>query len=336
LFPSHDRRGSASLKAWGYRLADHKIDFKDFSEYSEEMLRYCQQDVHVTKQLWNYIVSKCYPTTALQLEHEFAYAINRQIRSGVPFDFDAALDLVDDLRTKQNELECKLKEVFPPNIREETFIPKVNNTKRGYVKGQPFIKRITEEFNPGSRQQIVSRLTQKYGWVPEKRTEKGNPILDDDVLEKLPYPEAKLLAEYMLVKKRLGQIADGNNAWLKLVNHDSGRMHGDVVTNGCFPVTIEANSSKRASVRSPLLWSWNSSGSRWLGTVMHSWIAMRNSARSLPDGVFSNLIIKTFRLCCLYYTDGCDTLGHSIGQFLEFCPILLASPAPDRDWETSC
>jgi len=227
-------RGSASLKAWGYRLADHKIDFKNFSEYSEEMLRYCQQDVHVTKQLWNYIVSKCYPTAALQLEHEFAYAINRQIRSGVPFDFDAALDLVDDLRTKQNELECKLKEVFPPNIREETFIPKVNNTKRGYVKGQPFIKRITEEFNPGSRQQIVSRLTQKYGWVPEKRTEKGNPILDDDVLEKLPYPEAKLLAEYMLVKKRLGQIADGNNAWLKLVNHDTGRMHGDVVTNGCI------------------------------------------------------------------------------------------------------
>lgn len=227
-------RGSASLKAWGYRLADHKIDFKDFSEYSEEMLRYCQQDVHVTKQLWNYIVSKCYPTTALQLEHEFAYAINRQIRSGVPFDFDAALDLVDDLRTRQNELECKLKEVFPPNIREETFIPKVNNAKRGYVKGQPFIKRITEEFNPGSRQQIVSRLTQKYGWVPEKRTEKGNPILDDDVLEKLPYSEAKLLAEYMLVKKRLGQIADGNNAWLKLVNNDSGRMHGDVVTNGCI------------------------------------------------------------------------------------------------------
>jgi DNA polymerase I len=31
-------RGSASLKAWGYRLSDYKISFKDFKEYSEEML----------------------------------------------------------------------------------------------------------------------------------------------------------------------------------------------------------------------------------------------------------------------------------------------------------
>jgi DNA polymerase I-like protein with 3'-5' exonuclease and polymerase domains len=38
----------------------------------------------------------------------------------------------------------------------------------------------------------------------------------------------------MLIKKRLGQIADGNNAWLKLVNDETGCMHGDVVTNGCI------------------------------------------------------------------------------------------------------
>jgi DNA polymerase I-like protein with 3'-5' exonuclease and polymerase domains len=38
----------------------------------------------------------------------------------------------------------------------------------------------------------------------------------------------------MLLKKRLGQIADGNNSWLKLVNNNTGRMHGDVVTNGCI------------------------------------------------------------------------------------------------------
>jgi len=227
-------RGSASLKSWGWRLADHKIDFKDFSEYSQEMLDYCIQDVAVTTKLWKHITEQNYPESALKLEHDFALAINKQIRAGVPFDVDAALDLVDDLRAKEEQLEAQLKEIFPPIKHTSWFTPKVNNTKRGYVKGVPFEKVRYEEFNPGSRDQIVERLKSKYGWQPEKTTQKGNPILNDEVLEQLPYPEAKPLAEYMLVKKRLGQIIDGNNSWIKLVNNDSGCMHGDVVTNGCI------------------------------------------------------------------------------------------------------
>jgi DNA polymerase I len=227
-------RGSASLKAWGYRLSDYKINFKDFKEYSEEMLAYCIQDVNVTTQLFRHTQKQTCSEAALKLEHDFALAIEKQIRSGFPFDVDACLDLVDDLRTKQATLEADLKELFPPKKIETIFVPKVNNAGRGYVKGQPFTKVMHEEFNPGSRQQIVDRLQTKYGWVPEKSTEKGNPILDDDILSALPYPEAKPLAEYMLIKKRLGQIADGNNAWLKLVNDETGCMHGDVVTNGCI------------------------------------------------------------------------------------------------------
>ena len=227
-------RGSASLKTWGWRLATHKIEFKDFSEYSQEMLDYCVQDVVVTFKLWQFIVKQNYPQAAFKLEHDFAIAINKQIRAGIPFDVDACLDLVDDLRTKQQELEVNLKEIFPPIKHETTFIPKVNNATKGYVKGQPFIKVHWEEFNPGSREQIVQRLQTKYGWTPETTTEKGNPILNDDILAALPYPEAIQLSEYMLVKKRLGQIADGRNAWLKLVNNDTGRMHGDLVTNGCI------------------------------------------------------------------------------------------------------
>jgi DNA polymerase-1 len=179
------------------------------------------------------IVKENYPEPALKLEHDFALAINKQIRAGVPFDVDACLDLVDDLRAKQTELETQLKEIFPPIEHRSWFTPKVNNKNRGYVKGEPFEKVRYEEFNPGSRDQIIDRLKTKYGWVPTKTTAKGNPSIDDEVLEQLPFPEAKPLAEYMLIKKRLGQIADGNNAWLKLVNNDSGCMHGDVVTNGC-------------------------------------------------------------------------------------------------------
>jgi DNA polymerase I-like protein with 3'-5' exonuclease and polymerase domains len=227
-------RGSASLKAWGYRLADYKIDFKDFSEYSEAMAEYCKQDVAVTTKLFEKVQDQNYSEPALKLEHDFAGCIEAQVRTGFPFDVDAALDLVDNLRTKETELQTHLKKIFPPIEHKEIFVPKVNNKTRNYVKGVPFEKVRLEEFNPGSRQQIVGRLQQKYGWQPSKSTKKGNPVLDDDVLEQLPYPEAKPLAEYMLIEKRLGQIADGKNAWLKLVNNDTGCVHGDVVTNGCI------------------------------------------------------------------------------------------------------
>lgn len=277
-------RGSASLKAWGWRLADHKIDFKDFSEFSEEMLAYCIQDVEVTKKLWLHIGKQNYPGSSLKLEHEFAYAINKQIRAGVPFDIDAALDLVDVLRAKQKAIEEHLEEIFPPIKHSEWFTPKVNNAKRGYVAGQPFEKIRYEKFNPGSRQQIVDRLTRKYGWKPERKTEKGNPILNDEVLERLPYPEAKPLAEYMLIKKRLGQIADGSNAWLKLVDNQTSRMHGNVITNGCI--------TGRAAHKSPNL-----------GQVPAGYSPYGHECRSLfhpPDGWdLIGIDAKALELRCL-------------------------------------
>jgi DNA polymerase I-like protein with 3'-5' exonuclease and polymerase domains len=227
-------RGSASLKAWGYRLLDNKIDFKDFSAYSEEMAAYCRQDVQVTYKLFNYIQKQNYSQIALNLEHNFAKAINNQIIEGFPFDIDKSLDLVDNLRQKKEELDKTLQEMFPPILIESIFIPKTNNKKHGFVKGIPFVKQIEQKFNPGSRQQILERLHNKYSWVPEKMTSKGNPIINDDVLENLSFPEAKTLVEYQLIKKRLGQIVDGQNAWLKLFNKNDNKIHGDVITNGCI------------------------------------------------------------------------------------------------------
>ena len=73
--------------------------------------------------------------TSLKLEHTFASCIERQIRSGFPFDIDAALAFVDELEHKKQELEKELVSLFPPIEHEEWFTPKVNNANRGYVKG---------------------------------------------------------------------------------------------------------------------------------------------------------------------------------------------------------
>ncbi|ADD95107.1 5B protein [uncultured phage MedDCM-OCT-S04-C348] len=172
----------------------------------------------------------------------------------------------------------KLVSLFPPIEHEEWFTPKVNNANRGYVKGQPFCKKRIEVFNPGSRQQIVDRLKKKYGWVPESKTDKGNPVLNDDVLEKLPYPEAKPLAEYMLLKKRLGQIKDGNNAWIKLVSPD-GYIHGDMVTNGCITGRCSHRNPNTAQI--PAGYSPYGKECRSLFHAPDDWILIGSDAKAL-------------------------------------------------------
>lgn len=271
-------RGSASLKAWGYRLSDNKIDFKDFSEFSQEMLDYCIQDVNVTNKLFQIFQKQTIAESTLYLEHIFAQAIERQIRSGFPFDVDQCLDLVDGLELRKEQIETKLKELFPPIEHKEVFIPKVNNAKRGYIKGEPFEKIRIEEFNPGSRQQIVDRLKKKYNWIPRSTTEKGNPILNDDVLEKLPYPEAKPLSEYMLLNKRLGQIKDGKNAWLKLVSSD-GYIHGDVITNGCITGRCSHRNPNTGQI--PAVYSPYGKECRSLFHAPDGWTLMGSDAKAL-------------------------------------------------------
>ena len=271
-------KGSASLKAWGYRLSDYKIEFKDFSSFSEDMLSYCIQDVNVTTKLFEHIQKQTIAESCLELEHTFASCIEKQIRSGFPFDIDAALTLVDELEHLKKQLEDQLVDLFPPIEHEEWFTPKVNNSSRGYVKDVPFCKKRIEKFNPGSRQQIVERLKNKYGWIPETRTEKGNPVLNDDVLEKLPYPEAKPLAEYMLLKKRLGQIKDGNNAWIKLVSPD-GFIHGDVVTNGCITGRCSHRNPNTAQI--PAGYSPYGKECRSLFHAPDDWILIGSDAKAL-------------------------------------------------------
>ena len=51
------------------------------------------------------------------------------------------------------------------------------------------------------------------GWKPKDFTPDGKPKVDESILSTLDYPEAKLLSEHFLIAKRIGMLAEGNNAW---------------------------------------------------------------------------------------------------------------------------
>lgn len=225
--------GRHSLESWGYRLGLRKGDFikkGDFSTWSLELQKYCEQDVEVNFELYKLITKQNYSKEAIKLEHDFARCIHLQEAHGFHFDVASAKKLYASLANRRLELEAILASTFPNWKKYKgTFIPKRDNKTLGYQKGVP-IKRYEEiTFNPNSRDHIADRLMNK-GWKPKLFTPDGKPKVDESVLSSLEYPEAKVLAEHFLIQKRIGQLAEGTNAWLKL--EEDGKIYGQVITNG--------------------------------------------------------------------------------------------------------
>ena len=209
-----------SLAAWGQRLGFAKGDFTDFDAgLTDEMLKYCIQDTLVTKKLYEHLTQEMkndYSKESIKLEHEVAIIIAEQERNGFKLNEASALQLLSVLKTKLDAIQVEMATIFPD---------KVTSGRTHKTSGKP-LKDIIEPFNPGSRQQIAERLQEK-GWKPTKRTEKGSVIVNEEVLESLDFPEAKTLAEYMMLQKRIAQI----DSWLEALGKD-GRVHGRVITNG--------------------------------------------------------------------------------------------------------
>lgn len=243
------------IAAWG---EDAWVDGMEWESLSPEMLDYCAQDVEVTHALYNRIIAKEYSQEALELEHQVAWLMAQQERNGFPFDATKAAALYAELAQRRGELERELKGFFkfwfapagkavPPKSRK-VFIHdpegpvKRRVKKKGqaayyetgyyehYTEGVPYTKVKIVEFNPGSRDHIADRLKRLYGWEPEVFTDGGKPKVDDEVMSKLDYPPCKLLTEYLMVQKRLSQLAEGDNAWLKMERN--GKIHGSVNPNG--------------------------------------------------------------------------------------------------------
>jgi len=225
-----------SLEAWGNRLGFPKIEFKDFDGgLTEEMVSYCIQDTLVTQKLYEYLtkeMSHDYSQESIKLEHEVAFIIAEQERSGFRFDEVKALQLLSVLKTKLDTICVEMQRIFPP---------KVTSGRTHKTHGRP-LSDIVEDFNPGSRKQIAERLIEK-GWKPKKHTEKGSVIVDETTLEGLDFPEAKAIAEYLMLQKRIAQV----ESWVDAIQTD-GRVHGQVITNGAVTGRMTHHSPNMAQV----------------------------------------------------------------------------------------
>lgn len=211
--------GGNSLECWGKSLGCLKQDYQGgWEEYSDEMLKYCIQDVEVSHKIWEaqqeFINDN---PKSIWLEHEVTRIISNQIVNGFCFNLNAAYDLEEELQYNKISIEDEMRQSFPPLVEE-----------RWSEKTGRRLKDKVTIFNPGSRKQIAQRLGDKYGWRPPI-TEKGNPKVDEAVLRELKFPEAETLIRYFDITKLQGQVSD----WIKRATHSrDGRIHGMVNPQG--------------------------------------------------------------------------------------------------------
>ena len=236
------RENGHSLDAWGKTLGVAKLDYKAtwqwmmnrredyegecFDRPIEALLDYyCRRDVDVLVNLFHRLSSdvadKGFSVDSVVLEHTVASIINKQEKNGFKLDVVHATCLLSELKGKMSAINDKMQALYPPYEVERI------SEKTGKV-----LKPEVVVFNPASRQQIAEKLI-GLGWKPKKFTEptanypQGQAIVDEAVLMSLKYPIAQLIAEYMMLGKRIAQI----ESWLEVVGKD-GRVHGRVITNG--------------------------------------------------------------------------------------------------------
>lgn len=203
--------GRHSLEAWGYRLGMRKTSYDDFTQYTPEMLEYCMNDCRLLLQLYLKLRDRA-PQGAIDLEHRIRRVCYEQTANGFPFDHSKAQLLDSKLSARRSELKQEMRDTFPPTVIQL-------KTKAKVIP-----------FNPGSRTQIADRLM-ALGWKPTEFTETGQPKIDDDILDGIKdIPEAAKLAELFMVQKRISQLSEGKQGWIKRAVN--GRIHGEIDTLG--------------------------------------------------------------------------------------------------------
>jgi DNA polymerase-1 len=242
-----------SLDAWGERMgAIKKVDYKRIwqwlmqreEEYKGECFNvphmalleyYCIRDVEVTCNLYKHLTdeftSKGFSQESLELEHKVAAIIEEQTRNGFKLDQVYTTCLLTDIRSKMAGIYEQMQERWPPVIT-----PRFHKTS-----GKP-IKDCIDTFNPGSRKQIGEKLIE-LGWKPTKLTPTGQPIVDETTLQDIKFSEGQIIAEYLMLQKRVAQI----ESWLEAVGKD-GRVHGKVITNGAVTGRMTHSSPNMAQI----------------------------------------------------------------------------------------
>ena len=190
-------RNGHSLKAWGIRLDEAKIEYDKWDEYSPEMLTYCKQDVHLNVKLFKYLDKKLkgeHWVKSRDLEHEMAYFSLEMQANGFYFNLPEAKKLFAKISREKEQLDGRIQAVFKPVtklVKEVTPRQTKHGTLHsgdfrwmsedqpdlsGFTSGASFSRFRWVPFNPQSPSQIIDRVS-SFGWAPFERSDGHSKLI---------------------------------------------------------------------------------------------------------------------------------------------------------------
>jgi DNA polymerase I-like protein with 3'-5' exonuclease and polymerase domains len=237
------REGGHSLANWGEYLGFPKGEHEDWSKLSTEMINYCLKDTEITTKVYKLMMQKGLSEDAKQLEYATKKHCSLQERNGWKFDQRGAIYVLQQINEDLRKVEQEVHKKFVPLAVWNNKIAVKNKFKSDHTRTKGYQAEVDlqchtngkgdygyysyPEFNLGSRKQVGRHLVH-YGWKPTVFTKTGRPKVDESTLKDVDIPEAKLIARYLMLQKRQGQI----NSWLDEYNDDTGRIHARVHTMG--------------------------------------------------------------------------------------------------------
>lgn len=224
------RIGGHSLESWGIRLKFPKGNFNNFSEFSDEMLEYCKNDVELNAKVYlelRKVIDRNGQSfdRAIKCEHDIQRVCVDMHDNGFRFDRANAEAIRDELINKISKLDLEIVSCFPPRVVET------------HLKTKTRIDVVN--FNPNSPKQVIDKLWEA-GWKPVDRTKGSkknqNPdkkekfdkygwMLNEHNLSTLPEdaPQGlKVLVERRLLQARVNTLTE----WLGCYDDTDGRIHG--------------------------------------------------------------------------------------------------------------
>lgn len=262
-------QGRHSLENWGELLGSPKIDFHDWSHFSEEMLTYWKQDLVVTEKVYE-VVSKEFRQVAstsktigtyLRAEGAVARWCAMAELYGWPFDVAAAVPLLEQMEAERKICSDKLM----PRLGTKTVaVDKakgvVPSKKPKYLKDGRYdihtcnwfgvdeysayddIRPIEGEYSRITFEDLdinsvadVKIFLFRHGWVPTEWNTKPNPLGRGRIQTSPKITEDSLECMEGDGKLYCDFLTTSSRAailkgWLKNVD-SSGRLHGT-----CFPI----------------------------------------------------------------------------------------------------